>query len=87
MIPPASPTKFKKSKLPPIFLTIVSGLLLAGGSCFGFLNTFNYKHDSSPISTIFAFGFAAGVLAVLTGIVWAIVAVVLSLLRAKKEQS
>ncbi len=87
MIPASNPSKPGKSKVVPILLTVVCGLLLAGGSCFGFINTLNFNGHSKPMNTVYAVGLAAGVVAVLAGCIWAIVAFVRFLLRQNKEPS
>lgn len=68
-LPPDSP-KLRRSRYLPMLLTAITGVFLAGGSCFGFLNTIQ---GSSPINTAFAIGFFAGLAAILASIVWAFV--------------
>ena len=82
--PPPPPAR--KSRLLPIVLTISCGALLAGGSCFGFADTLNFNGPSKPINTLFACGMIAGIVAFLAGIIWAIVALVLHILRSRSQQ-
>lgn len=84
--PPDSPQP-KKSVVFPIILTILLGVLLAVGSCFGFIGTLNFSGPTKPINIVFGIGFAAGLAAVLTGCIWAIVAFVRFLLKKSKEPS
>jgi hypothetical protein len=65
--PPPRPSNYK-----PILLTLLFSLLLAGGSCFGFLNTFNLNRNSQ-ISMIFAAGFAFNVLTFLGSLLWIVI--------------
>jgi hypothetical protein len=46
--------------------------LLGAGSCFGFLTTLNFNHDSA-IATAFAAGFGLCVLVFLGSVVWLVV--------------
>jgi hypothetical protein len=75
--PPPTPllpeTPRKTSKVKAIVVTLVASVLLAGGSCFGFVNTINFNRNA-PISMVFAIGFGLGVLAFSGGCVWAAVA-------------
>jgi hypothetical protein len=82
--PPPPPVR--KSRLVAILLTISCGALLAGGSCFGFADTLNFNGPSKPINTLFACGMIAGIVAFLAGIIWAIVALVLHILRSWSQQ-
>jgi hypothetical protein len=63
----------KSSKVKAIVVTLVASVLLAGGSCFGFVNTINFNRNA-PISMVFAIGFGLGVLAFCGACVWATVA-------------
>jgi len=54
-------------------ITLVASVLLAGGSCFGFLSTVNFNR-STPISAVFAVGFVLGALAFFGACVWAAIA-------------
>jgi hypothetical protein len=75
--PPPTPllpeTPRKTSKVKAIVVTLVASVLLAGGSCFGFVNTINFNRNA-PISMVFAIGFGLGVLAFSGACVWAAVA-------------
>lgn len=82
--PPPPPAR--KSRLVAIALTIFCGALLAGGSCFGFIGTLNINGPSKPLNTLFSWGIVAGVVAFLAGIVWAIVALVLHMMRPRSQQ-
>ena len=75
----------RKSRLVAVALTIFCGALLAGGSCFGFIGTFNINGPSKPVNALFGFGIIAGVVAFLAGIIWAIVALVLHILRPRSQ--
>ena len=81
-----SPPPARKSRLVAIALTIFCGALLASGSCFGFINTLNINGRSKPINMLFVCGMIAGVVAFLAGIIWAIVALVLHVLRPRSQQ-
>ena len=63
----------KSSRVKAIVITLVASVLLAGGSCFGFLNTMNFNR-STPINAVFAIAFGLGVLAFLGACIWAAVA-------------
>jgi hypothetical protein len=78
LLPPEQPGVVpapKKSPIKPIIITIVSGVLLAAGSCMGFLSTFNVSR-TNQISVVMAIGFLVGVAAVLCGAMWALVALI-----------
>lgn len=80
--PPPLPAR--KSRLIAIALTIFCGALLASGSCFGLIVNINGR--SKPINTLLVCGMVAGVVAFLAGIIWAIVALVLHILRSRSQQ-
>lgn len=82
---PLSPPA-RKSRLVAIALTIFCGALLAGGSCFGFIGTLNINGPSKPINMLFSWGIVAGVVAFLAGVVWAIVALVLHIMRPRNQK-
>jgi hypothetical protein len=82
--PPPPPAR--KSRLVAIALTIFCAALLAGGSCFGFIVTLNINGRSKPINALFGYGMVAGAVAFLAGIIWAIVALVLHVLRSRRQQ-
>jgi uncharacterized membrane protein len=62
----------RKSKYKPILLTLLFSFLLAGGSCFGFLSSFNLNSNSLA-GSIFAVGFLISVLVFLGSIVWLVI--------------
>ncbi len=82
--PPPPPAR--KSRFVAVALTIFCGALLAGGSCFGFIGTLNINGHSKSINMLFACGMIAGVVAFLAGVIWAIVALVLHILRSRSQQ-
>jgi hypothetical protein len=61
-----------KSSYKPILLTLFFSFLLAGGSCFGFLGTFNVNRNSS-VSTVYAAGFVFCVLTFLGSLLWLVI--------------
>jgi hypothetical protein len=63
-----------------MFITLCCGILLAGGSCVGFVSTLT--SNSSSKSTLFAIGFFVGVLAIIAFHIWALVAIVTFFIRA-----
>jgi hypothetical protein len=81
-----SPPPDRKSRLVAIALTIFCGAMLASGSCFGLINTFNINGRNKPMNILFVCGMIAGVVAFLAGIIWAIVALVLHVLRPRNQQ-
>jgi len=69
----------------PILATLLGGILLAGGSCAGFLSTVDMGGvglRSRSLETLYVAGFFAGGLAVLAGGVWAIAAIIVFFIRA-----
>jgi hypothetical protein len=77
------PPPVRKSRLVAIVLTIFCGALLSGGSCFGLI--VNINGPSKTINTLLVCGMIAGVAAFLAGIIWAIVALVLHILRPRSQ--
>lgn len=63
-----------------MFITLCCGILLAGGSCVGFVSTLN--SNSSTKSTLFGIGFFVGVLGVISGGIWALAAIIAFFIRA-----
>ena len=61
-------------------ITLFCGILLAGGSCVGFVSTLT--SNSSSKSTLFLIGFSVGVLAVIAGGIWALAAIITFFIRA-----
>jgi hypothetical protein len=53
--------------LKPILITLLSSVVLAGGSCYG------YAGGSGSGANMFAAGFIVGVLAFVTGLIWLLV--------------
>ena len=86
MLPPPDLREPRKSRVLSIVLTAVYGVLLAGGSCFGFLGWLNINCRGKPINAACAVGFVIGVAASLASIVWAIAAFVRYLRQTNKEQ-
>ncbi len=80
--PPPPPVR--KSRLVAIVLTIFCGALLAVGSCFGL--AINFSGPSKTTNTLLVCGMIAGVVAFLAGVIWAIVAIVLHVLRSRSQQ-
>jgi hypothetical protein len=88
--PPPAPApetpRPRASHFRPILLTLFGGILLAFGSCTGFLSTLNHSGTGKVVSNLFAVGFFAGVLTVLAGGVWAIAAIILFFIRAASSE-
>jgi hypothetical protein len=80
--PPPAPEapRPRASHLKPILLTLLGGILLAAGSCFGFVSTLT--SNSSSKSTLFAIGFFVGVLGVIAAGIWALAAIIAFFVRA-----
>jgi hypothetical protein len=76
--PPPRPSNYR-----PILLTLLFSLLLAGGSCFGFLNTFNLNRNSQ-ISMIFAAGFGFSVLTFLGSLLWIVIKAIRDSIRVSR---
>jgi hypothetical protein len=75
-----SPPPPAKSSYKPILLSLLFSFLLAGGTCFGFLNTFNVNRNS-PVSTVYAAGFAFCVLTFLGSLLWLVIKVLTDVIR------
>jgi lysylphosphatidylglycerol synthetase-like protein (DUF2156 family) len=75
----------RKSTFKPIVITLLCSFLLAGGSCFGALMTFNLNGGEGGTSW-FAFMalFLAATLAFAVASVWLMVRAVLSAIRKKE---
>jgi hypothetical protein len=67
-----SPLPPARSSYKPILLTLLFSLLLAGGTCFGFLNTFNVNQNSR-VSVVYAGCFAFCVLTFLGSLLWLVI--------------
>jgi hypothetical protein len=82
--PPPTPTPEAPPRrsyhVTPILITLVGGILLAFGSCVGFVSTLT--SNSSSKSTLFLIGFSVGVLAVIAGGIWALAAIITFFIRA-----
>jgi hypothetical protein len=75
-----NPAVKPRSKVLPIVITLVSGVLLAGGSCFGFLSTLRFNGGGSSVwPTIFACGFIGGVAAAIVALIWGFVVFLIQL--------
>ena len=69
----------------PILITLVGGILLAFGSCVGFVGTLSSSggsKQSTMLNALFAIGFFVGVLAAIAGAIWALGAIVAFFIRA-----
>jgi hypothetical protein len=73
-----------KSSYKPILLTLLFSSLLAGGSCFGFLGTFNINRNT-PVSTVYAAGFAFCALTFLGSLLWLVIKVLSDIVRGSRE--
>jgi hypothetical protein len=78
--PPPNAPRPRASHLKPILITLLCGVLLAAGSCFGFVSTLT--SNSSNKQTLFVIGFFAGVLGVISAGVWALAAMIAFFIRA-----
>jgi hypothetical protein len=78
--PPIRPTAAQA------LVTLFGGLLLAGGSCAGFLTTLNFNGGSDSVNTVFAIGFILSLVVAVVGVVLVIVRVVRLLVRRRGEQ-
>jgi hypothetical protein len=79
LTPQEQPPGQKKGRGLPIGITVLCGIALAAGSCFGFLKTWKIAGASNPINTVFAIGFGVGVLTVVVMSVVGLVRFVVSL--------
>jgi hypothetical protein len=78
-----SPPPPEKSSYKPILLSLLFSFLLAGGTCFGFLNTFNLNRNST-VSMVYAVGFAFCVLTFLGSLLWLVIKAVSDLIRGSR---
>jgi hypothetical protein len=78
-----SPPPPARSSYKPILLTLLFSFLLAGGTCFGFLSTFNVNRNS-PVSTVCAGGFAFCVLTFLGSLLWLAIKVLSDVIRGSR---
>jgi hypothetical protein len=75
-----SPSSPAKSSYKPILLILLFSFLLAGGSCFGFLGTFNVNRNSQ-MSTVYAAGFVFCGLAFLGSLLWLVIKALSDVIR------
>jgi hypothetical protein len=75
-----SPAPRERSSYKPVFLTLFFSFLLAGGTCFGFLNT-PFINGTSPMNTVCAAGFAFCALTFLGALVWLVIKVLIDAVR------
>ncbi len=78
--PPIRPT------VAQALVTLFGGLLLAGGSCAGFLTTLNLNGGSDSVNNAFAIGFILSLVVTGVGVVLVIVRVVRLAVRRRGEQ-
>ena len=81
--PPAPPIR---PTIAQGLITLFGGLLLAGGSCAGFLTTLNLNGGSDSVNTAFAIGFILSLVVAGVGVVLVIVRVVKLAVRRRREQ-
>ena len=81
--PPAPPIRPTAAQA---LVTLFGGLLLAGGSCAGFLTTLNLNGGTDAVNTAFAIGFILSLVAAAVGGVLVIVRVVRLSVRRRAEQ-
>jgi hypothetical protein len=79
-----SPPPPGKSSYKPILLSLLFSFLLAGGTCFGFLNTFNFNRNST-VSMVYAGGFAFCVLTFLGSLLWLVIKAVSDAIRGSRS--
>jgi hypothetical protein len=87
--PPPSAPRVHSNQIVPILITLSGGILLAFGSCVGFLSALNINGSSGSSNAatwICAAGFCGGVIAVLAGSVWAIAAFIMFLIRLGSDE-
>ena len=72
-----------KSSYTPILLSLLFSFLLGGGTCFGFLNTFNVDQNS-PVSKVYAGGFVFCALAFLGSLLWLVIKVISDIIRGSR---
>lgn len=86
-VPPDTvPRPLHRSQFKPILITLLCAVLLTGGSCYGFLNTFNYNGPNKPVANLFMVGFFVGIAGIIAAGVWALVTIVLYFVRAAREE-
>ena len=85
-LPPVNPRK--RSNVRAILITLACGVVLAIGSCFGAVYSLSMNRQTL-INKLFMFGLIAGVALFAFGIVWGIMALIISVfyrMRGNKEQ-
>jgi hypothetical protein len=86
--PPALPIgapRPRKYQVGPILITLFGGIVLAAGSCVGFLGALGLNggtNSSNPLSLLWAVGFFVGLASAGAGFVWAIAAIIMFLIDA-----
>jgi hypothetical protein len=78
--PPIRPT------VAQALVTLFGGLLLAGGSCAGFLTTLNLNGGSDSVNNAFAIGFILSLGVVVVGVVLVVRVIRLSVRRRREQQ-
>jgi hypothetical protein len=89
--PPPSPApespRPRRSTGKQILITLVCGILLGLGSCFGFLNTLNFGGGPTKSGgTLYAIGFVVGLALVVSAILWAVVVIIIAFVRAVRTE-
>jgi hypothetical protein len=74
--PSVSPTPQVRPTTVQVLLTFFGGLVLAGGSCAGFLGTLNLNRGDDPVNIAFAIGFVLSLLLAGIGVLLAIIRVI-----------
>jgi zinc transporter ZupT len=70
-----------------IVVTLVCGVLLGFGSCYGFLSTANFNGPSKqPETAVFVIGFFVGVALVLAAGMLTVVAIIMFFVRAVRGE-
>lgn len=76
----------RASHVKQILITLVCGVLLAVGSCFGFVNTLNFNGPAKPGNTLFGIGFFVGAALVVSAGIWALLAILMFFIRAARGE-
>ena len=84
----APPPPGKPSRVVPIAMTIGCGVLLALGSCFGFVATLQVNEGHNKLlNTLSGWGMLVGVVLFVGGSIWAILAIIVHVIRAIRGNS
>lgn len=83
--PGTPPSKPRKSRVIQILLTIACGVVLAIGSCFGFIATLNINGPDKPLNAAFVIGMAGGAVLFVGGVIWGVVAIIVHLFSHRQE--